>query len=418
MQADLAGGDIAFTVDVLVTWIGAVALGRSALALGRRTAHSTLERRARFLIGALAAMFFLRGLAWLNPGTAVLAYLVSVPNSLLPLAMTLFVEGLLRRHVPRWMKWLATVATVVAFVANLIPFFDNSARTGALIGYAALAGLAVTMAALGVVLARADRSSLSRSENALIGICGLVVALSVPLAITDYRSIIGWPMVRMGTLGGLLLGFSILGRPQEVTINSWLRDMRRLVLRALLACALLAIALQTLRAELLLPLSVLAIAVVFALAVWDRVRDLETTSRGNDLLEWLAREPPASRDAFAADLQNLRLTADAVVVADTELAAYDHGAIVRAFPPGAVVHSLARLRAMRESEAQAARGADDLADLLERRGATHVGLLSAAPLFLLVVTIPDIGSRGVELALSAVARRWPRTTPMTHVAAD
>ena len=418
MQLDLTGRDVAFTVDVLVTWIGAVALGRSALALGRRTAQSSLERRARFLIAALAALFFLRGLSWLNPGTAALAYLVSMPNSLLPLAMTLFVEGLLRRHVPRWMKWLAVSATVFAFTANLIALIDNRERTDTLIGFAALAGLAVTMAALAVVLARADRSSLSRSENALIKICVLVAVLGVPLAVTDFRSIIGWPMVRMGTLGGLLFVFSIMGRPQSATLREWLRDMRRLVVRALLACALLAIALQTLRAELLVPLSVLAIAVVFALAVWDRVRDLEVTRRGNELLEWLAREPPASREAFIVDLRSLRLTTDAVVVGDTALAEYDHDAIVRAFPPGSVVHSLARLRALRESEAQTARGADDLSDLLERRGATHVGLLSSAPLFLLVVTVPDLGSRGVELALSAVVRRWPRTTPMTHVAAD
>jgi hypothetical protein len=192
----------------------------------------------------------------------------------------------------------------------------------------------------------------------------------------------------------------------------------RLVFRGLLVSVLLVVALQTVRAADLMPLSVLAIAVVFALAVWDRLRNLDAMSGDSELLEWLAREPPASRDAFAVDLRSLRLTVDAVVVGDGALAMYDHDAIARAFPPGVVVQSLGRLRALQEGEALTARGADDLSDLLEKRGATHVGLLSSAPLFLLVITVPHVGSRDIELAISAVVRRWPQTTPMTHAAAD
>ena len=418
MRPDFAGRDLALTVDVLVTWIGAAALGRCAFVLSRSTARSTLERRARFLMGTLAAMFLLRGFSWLRPGSAGLGYLVSVPNSLLPLAMTLFVEGLLRRHVPRWMKWVATSATVIAFMVNVVPLIDGSERTGALVRFTMLGVLLVTLVSLAVVLARTDRSKLSRSEHALIRICVLVAALAVPLAATDFRAAISWLTVRMGTLGALVLCYSILGRPQNAALTVWLRDVSRLVFRALLVSVLLAVALQTLRAADLVPLSVLAIAVVFALGVWDRLRNLDATSGDGELLEWLAREPPASRDAFAVDLRALRLTADAAVVGDDALATYDYDAIVRAFPPGVVVQSLGRLRALQEGETQTARGADDLSDLLEKRGATHVGLLSSAPLFLLVITVPDLGSRDIELAFSAVVRRWPRTTQMTHVAAD
>jgi hypothetical protein len=418
MQPELTGRDLALTVDVLVTWIGAAALGRCAFVLGRSQARSTLERRARFLMGTLAAMCLLRGFSWLRPESVGIGYLVSVPNSLLPLAMTLFVEGLLRRHVPRWMKWVATAATVIAFMVTVLPLIHSGERTGALVRFTLLGALMVTMVSLAVVLARTDRSSLSRSEHALIRICVLVAALAVPLAVTDFRAVISWLTVRMGTLGALLLCYSILGRPQNATLAGWLRDVSRLVFRGLLVSVLLVVALQTVRAADLMPVSVLAIAVVFALAVWDRLRNLDAMSGDSELLEWLAREPPASRDAFAVDLRSLRLTVDAVVVGDGALAMYDHDAIARAFPPGVVVQSLGRLRALQEGEALTARGADDLSDLLEKRGATHVGLLSSAPLFLLVITVPHVGSRDIELAISAVVRRWPHTTPMTHAAAD
>ncbi len=420
MQADIAAGDLAFAVDVLVTWIGAVALGGSAWVLGRREARSTLERRAQFLMGVLALMLFIRGFAWLRPQSVVLAFLVFVPISLLPIAMTVFVEGLLRRHAPRWMKWLASSATVFVFAANFVRLTGASERTKAVAGFAMLGMLLLSIAALAFVLARADRSSISRSEHALIRVCMVVAVLTLPLTVTDFRYALPWSAgVRMGTLGVLILCYSILRRPQQNDrLATWFRDLGRLVIRALLVCVLLAIALQTLRPALLVPLSVLAIALVFAIAVWDRLRDVSATNGENELLEWLARAPPVSREAFVGELKGLRLTADAVVVDDRALDGYDHAAIARAFPSGSVIQSLARLRALRdgEGEARTARGADELTDLLEKRGATHVGLLSSAPLHLLLVMVPDLMGRDVELALSAVVRRWPRADQMTNVA--
>lgn len=413
MQAD-AGRDLAFVVDVLVTWTGAVALGRTALVFGRNDARSTLETRARALLVMLALALLIRGFSWLAPASALLAFLAFVPISLLPLAMTLFVEGLLRRHAPLWMKWLAAATTTIAFLANGARLIDSSPRAAFGVGLVMLGALVVSMAALGFVLVRADRSGLSRSEIALIRICGTVAALGVALAVTDFRFDLGWPSVRMGTLGALLFCYSLLRRPEENTkLRGWILDFSRLVGRALLATAALAVALQTLRRETLVPLSILAVAVVFSFAIADRLRGVEGKIAFLDLLEWLAREPASSREAFVAELKTLPLTADATVVDEAALASYDRDAIARAFPPTSAVLSLARLRALREEASHGARGADDLTDLLENRGATHVGLLSVSPTSLLVVTVPDLGGRDVELALAAVTRRWPRPAPTT-----
>ena len=414
MQPD-AGRQLAFVVDVLVTWTGAVALGRTALVFGRSDARSTLEKRARGLLVMLALALLIRGFSWLAPGSVVLAFTAFVPIALLPLAMTLFVEGLLRRHAPLWMKWLAALATASALLANCTRLIVSSPRAAFVIGLTMLAALVITMAALGFVLASADRHGLSRSELALIRICGGVAMLGVALAVTDFRFDLGWPAVRMGTLGALLFCYSLLRRPEENTrLRGWILDLSRPVGRALLATAALAVALQTLRLETLLPLAILAVALVFAFAIVDRLRGIEGKTAFLDLLEWLAREPVSSREAFAAELKTLPLTADAAVVDEAALASYDHDAIARAFPPTSVVLSLARLRALREDAPHVARGADDLTDLLESRGATHVGLLSVSPTTLLLVTVPDLGGRDVELALAAVTRRWPQIAPTAN----
>ena len=98
--------DFRTTVDILVTWTGAVTMLRYAHTLSRSRA-STLEVRTLFLVLVLSATLLARGFLWLQPGSAALSIAVGIPASFLPFAATLFVEGLLRRHVPGPMKLFA-----------------------------------------------------------------------------------------------------------------------------------------------------------------------------------------------------------------------------------------------------------------------------------------------------------------------
>ena len=76
------------SVDVLVTWVGAVTLARYLVVIRRRRERSPLERRATFLIGVFDALCLLRGFSWLRPDARWLGVLILVPATLLPLAMT------------------------------------------------------------------------------------------------------------------------------------------------------------------------------------------------------------------------------------------------------------------------------------------------------------------------------------------
>ncbi|MEP6989886.1 MAG: hypothetical protein ABJA80_03075 [bacterium] len=408
--ADASGGDVAFAVDVLVTWVGAAALARFVIVLGRHRHGTPLEPRARFLFGTVAALLFLRGFSWLWPESTALAFLTFVPVSLLPIPMTVLAEGLLRRHVPRWMKVLATTVAAMALLANLTRFVFHGEAAVVRVGMVTLGALVVTLVALGVVLLQRDRASLSRSENALVRVSVIATAIALPLVATDFRFDLGWPMVRLGTLGTLLLCFTLLRQPQEnVLVSRWLADVGRLVVRAVFFGGLVAIALQSTAPSTLVPILVLGVAIVLAFAVLDRLSDVERTTLHTQLLRWLAREQPATWQQFARELRALPLTADADVLDEPRLQAYDRASVIEAFPSHTVVQSLANLRALRESTRQLARGADELSDLLERTGATHVGLLSANPLRLLVATVPDLsGLRDVELSLAAVVRRGQR----------
>lgn len=402
--------DTAVIVDILVTWIGGVSLGLYAMALGTLGGRSLLERRARFLFGVLALVLFVRGFAWLAPDHTGLDFLVFGPLSLLPIAMTLFAEALLRRHAPMWIKVLATVATSLALLGNTARGFVAGTPVVPVIDAVDLIGLVATMFALAWLLARRDRSTLSAAENSLVRICALLAIVGVPLAVTDYRTAIGAPPVRLGTIGALVFCYSLLRRPEENThLGDWLRDLRRILVKAAIACALLAVALGATNARFIVPLSVLAIAVILAFAIFDDVRDATAATSHHDLLRWLGRPTPGDADEFAGELSRLPLTGDATIVQGDELDAYDRDALVGTFVRGRTVFALAELRRVREKVWDRARGADQLTDLLERRGATHVALLSTSPLRLLVVAVPELGhATDVELALAAVARRGDR----------
>jgi hypothetical protein len=314
----------------------------------------------------------------------------------------------MRRHVPRWVKWLAVTATSVAAatVVLLGVIRTSDARANQML----LIALVVTMGVLGTMLVRRDRTSLSRSENGLIRSLILVTLIALPLVATDFRFEIGWPYSRLGTIGALLFCYTLLRAPQEhAHLAWWMRDAGRLLLRAGIVCLLLLVAVRSAPHGLLAPLGVLATALVFAIAIAERLTHRNVTRTEAALLRWLARPPASSLHGFVRELHHLPLTADALVVENGDLDMYDAAALRAALGTGKPVHSLARLREERlvrsERRVEAARGADQLTDLLERTEMTHVALLTSAPLRLLLANIPELpGAADAELALGAVVR--------------
>ena len=393
------------SVDVLVTWIGGITLVRYRLAIGHGRYAGPLERRARVLVSVVAILLILRGFSWLWPNLPWFGTMMTLPATLLPLAITLFAEGLLRRHVSLWIKLLSAGASLAALLASI-----GSAIMGPAYGTAAssvlLGSIVLVMAALFLELARRDDSSLSRSENAIVRAMLVVAIIAVPLIATDFRFVLGWPPARLGTLAALLFCYTLLRRPDErAFLRRWSRALLRLLIRAALVCALLLIALRTAPRELLFPLFVLATALVLALAVNDRLG--AATARGADrsVLRWLARPPANTVSAFLRELRHLPLTADAILMEESDLAAYHVSAVLAAFGSGRLVRARADLRHEERDASDGSRGADELEDLLERTGMTHAALLSETPVRLILTNMPDLpGLVDSEVTLAAIIR--------------
>src|SRR2546423_5044617 len=190
--------DEALRADLLVNGLGAAGTLGHLGALLRNRMRTPLERRVLFLVALLAAMLVVREVSWIVPRRPWLDSLELLPATLLPLAMTLFVEGLLRRHLPGAMK------VVVVGLTALLAIVDLAGRlaTDPVLSVVFPVALLLVMLVLALFVALRDRSTLSRAENRLCTAALAVGRPNVPLGLGDFRPGFGFPLTRSGAIAG------------------------------------------------------------------------------------------------------------------------------------------------------------------------------------------------------------------------
>lgn len=395
----------AVAIDVLVTWIGALGAASYLLYIVRNPSRSPLERRAVLLLGVLAVLLFVRGFSWLGPDLR-LTRLTFAAATLLPLAMALFVEGLLRRHLPRPAKLLAAGSSAFFFVMNLSPARWREAVLP--LGFPAV--LLATMALLGAFLLARRRDTLSPAENRLVSGCLLAVGAGLPMAASDFRLELGFPPQRWGAVGVLLFVYTLvyLARLPRHTV---VRDLGWLAVQALLLSGMGALLSPRPGAEWAHTLPPAA-ATVFLFAIWERLRGAGARQAREGLLRWLADAPAGAPDALAGWLRRYPLTEQHLLLGPEELRAYEAGSLAALFGTSRTC-SGARFRQIGPEAPRAAQdAAEQMADILERYEMTHACLLSTHPLHLLLVNLPEIsGNRDAELELEVIQRQASLALP-------
>ena len=122
-------------------------------------------RAELFLFGTLAVMLFVRGFWW-PTRQPLLGRAVFAAATLLPLAITLFVEHVLRRHHPLWLKVLRRGNTIGFFALNL---FGRARGQHASAGRIPRRASCSTLGANGVLLVRERGGDLGERESAIAG---------------------------------------------------------------------------------------------------------------------------------------------------------------------------------------------------------------------------------------------------------
>ncbi|WP_315753362.1 MULTISPECIES: hypothetical protein [unclassified Bradyrhizobium] len=383
--------------DSVVNLCGAIGLAVAAAMLHRRDPRGPLTARLVVLLGTVASLFLLRGVAWWTDN-AFLDRISLVPAALIPLGALVVTEGLLRRHAHRALKAIALAGGVVLALAGALGPAEFESHHTVMLSAFQLAGFA-TCAWL---LLRRDRARLLAWENRAIDRVAFGAIIVIPFIITDFRVLAPSMPVRLGALGALLAVTAILiaGASAETQRQGGLLTLLRILGAALLGAAAAALSPDVDAAQLMRFCAVAVAGVLTIGLIGDALRAM-LQAREPGVLDSIGASIAATPDELIAELTRQPVFESARRCREAELTAYD---------PPLLRDFLASSPVLRRADAPWRRAVTDpaverMVALMDARHATHVIVLSHQPVDLIVLAVSVISADpATETALALVRR--------------
>lgn len=382
--------------DSVVNACGALGLGVAILSLRRRDPRGALTQRFHWALGLVTALFVLRGLAWWS-GSTGLERLALACASAIPLGVLAVTEGALRRHAPRPAKLAVLIGSSVLVAASLLGLSDLTRLYDL-----GLAGLqAGTLLACCLLLARRDKTSLTKAENAGVDRLWLCIVLVLPFLLTDFRELLPGMPVRLGGLGVLFaVGVVLIQSGGDKTRRQGFALLALRSTMALLLAAVLVLANGADAAEATRLCAILLSGFLASGLMVDALRGLfEAHSPG--VLASIAQSRGSDRAGLIADLAAHPVFESARHLREADLTAFD--------PPilRAALHDVHVLRAAQRPWhwPPGDPAAERLDALMATHSASHMLVVTSEPLEVLLLTIPVVSADpATETALVLVRR--------------
>jgi hypothetical protein len=389
--------------DSIVNLCGAIGLSVAMIALYRRDPKSPLTRRLLFLLGVVAILFFVRGLAWWT-GNVWLDWLSMIPAAMVPLGALVVTEGMLRRHAPRIVKAVAVWGAILLGLAGVLGPERLATPYSIALSLFQLAGFA-TCAWL---LVSRERASLLASENRSIGRLAIGALLLIPFVITDFQALAPFMPVRLGALGALLVVTAVViaGGNTETRRQGILLTTLRLSASALLGIAAAFVSSDVDAAQ-IVRFCAIAISGVLTIGLMTDTLRAFFEAQEPGVLNSVAASPAATRDQLISELARHPLFESARRLREAELSAYD---------PPLLRDFLSHRRVLRRPQAPwgllpTDPAAERMLSLMAAHNATHIIILSHQPIDLIVTAVPVISADPATETALALVRRVLAMTP-------
>lgn len=408
----LAGNHRGVLAEALVSWIAIYGVFTTLRVYWKQATRSRLENCTVFLLRCLGALLLVRGFFWIA-GDRVSGTLTFLVAAFVPLAIVLYVEALLRRHLPLAAKVLVLLGTcgfvVLALAGRLHadPFWLRVYS-----GYVLL-----LMAIMTGALALRDRADFTAIEGRAANAIAVAVVLIIPFVITDLAADLGIQMVRVGSVGILIF-------VHATTVASEPRGTARGLLARQLGVLAIATALGAIEAYVIGDFRPATIArggsffacVLLLIMIYLRVHAHRQIARGPGLVRSLSSADTRSTESFLQVLERLPIVAGYRLMRATALGRYDSAAFPQLFAEGG--GSVLTRRGLRQApgapSGPSRYQADQLADLLEREGMTHAVLIRERPVVLLLVHVPSGGLEESALAQLGLVRTMAEAIERSH----
>lgn len=359
----------------------------------RRDARDPINQR--FLFGIRVTMLLFAGrVLMILTGIDAFRILVLLGAALIPVAVLILTEGLLRRHAPPLIKGVIGGGAII-FALSAFWYSDNidPLRLHSLMGFQLL-GFILS----GWLVLTRDRASLSGNENAMVVRLGLSLILFIPLAAGDFLLLaIGLP-IQFSALGVLILCWLAigLGRAHQGH-RATLVNLAVMVGASVFVGSMIAVFAELGRDGFLLVIASV-MTMLFVVTILNDARALRQEEQSLGLLRHLATAKTDDPMTFLRDLQDHPLVEGAVVVSQDSLSGLQDTVLDQIFAAAPVLR--------RADPPNLGPVADDhIAYLFDRYSATHVMLGIAEPRLLIALSMPSLSaSPSAELELEVVQR--------------
>lgn len=361
--------------------------------LARRDPWDPINRR--FLFGLRITMvLFVGRVLMIVTGIDAFRILILFAAAIIPLAVLILTEGLLRRHAPPLIK-IVIGGGALLFALSSLWYSDSidPPRLFALLGFQLLGFLLSGW----LVLTR-EKVSLSSRENEMVVRLGLSLILFIPLSVGDFLLLYINLPIQFSALGVLILCWLAVGLGRvHIGHKATLTNLAVMIVAAVIVGGMIAFFAELGRNGYLLTIAAI-MTTLFVVAILNDARALRLEEQSLGLLYHLADAKTDDPMIFLQELQDHPLVEGAVVINTQDLAdlqddvldlIFDHAPVLRRTAPPQLGHV-----------------ADDhIAYLFERYSATHVMLAMHAPRTLVALSMPSLSaSPSAELELMVVQR--------------
>jgi hypothetical protein len=395
---------LTLTADIASSILAAIGCFAVLAWIARTPGRSPLERWSVPLIATLGLIYAVRVVGWTSDRESMVRWMAFWPSTLLPIVMGLFVEGLLRRHLPMWLKLWCSILTLTLIGMHMVPRFDISDDWK----WFWPTSVVTTMALLARQMWVMRNAGLSRQERRLIAGIVIAVIVAIPMTATDAGLWIDTFKLRLGAISGLLFLRALVTPPGGDGLRDSISGTLRAAVRALLIASIVWLVLPSAEIVAFFVAFDLAFCFILLFEIFDRLRRRRPSEVDTQLMHWLAAAPRGDFDAWRRAIRHAPLVGDAVVLEEDSLGRYDRSAVVKALQKhGPVVSSRLLRSELERASGESLEGLEQVMDLLSVHDATHAGLISVEPLRIFATNLPYVGGRDTELQLRVILGTAP-----------
>ena len=364
--------------------IAAIGLGAYLMQICRNRTRSLLESRLSIFLSSLTLIYILRAFHYSLGAGPLLKSFVLFASAMLPFALVLFIEGLLRRHFHILIKLFSLAGSLALGIWALT-------LTAGSWYFAVLASFQVIVLAIVVYTClNRDQSTLSESENRYINGIGVAAMIAVPLLVSDFRAVFAWGIPRMGALGGLVFAYSLIKLSEKRRKRDITKELVYIMGVDLVGAAIFCLIWKDFE-SFMIAYSVILTLHFFILLIKQLV--LQEQSKMQDWVFGLVESIQTKNVQEIADFHGLLLermgTQSILPITEENLNGFNIVALKTLFNDQDVLE-LPSLK----KEASQSLAAQQMVYLLESHQMNQVHMIGKDPFYLILVNAPAIGKAG------------------------